>query len=1053
MGTLYQFRLEPNGSVWFPYISLGCRALTGLEPEAILQDVSRFIDLIHPEESDRFQASITHSAATLEPWYWEGRLLLPDGTVKWFKAESRPERLPDDAIVWDGWILDITSYRQTAERLQVTNERIATIIEGTGDAFFALDRDWRFTYANHRTERLLGKPKPELMGQNIWTLFPEAIGSVFYEQYHHAVEQSEPVVFEEYYPPLDVWFEVRAYPVHGELFIYFTDINDRKQLEARVAERTAEIERTTAQLQAILDNAPAVIYVKDPEGRFILVNRQFEQLLHLTQAEIIGRSHHELFPQEVADTFQISDQEVLTENKVVALEEVTSREDGLHTYVSSKFPLLDENGQPYAVCGISTDITERQRAEAQLQATLSLQEALFNGIDYMIMSVDTGGIIRSFNAAAERMTGYRATEVVGQASPALVHDPAELVQRTAELSAKLGIEIEPGLETFFANARRGQRDECEWTLIRKDGSRFPALVTIAALRNEADEITGIVGIAQDITERKQAQETQRKLAALVENSSDFIGIADLEGRAQYLNPAGRRLVGLPREADIKEHTMLDFVPAEYAPTFEREVLATVIETGTWQGESHLHHFETGETMEVEKNLFTVTNPETNELLCFATVTRDIRDRKQAEAELRAAKEELESFFILALDLLCIADTSGHFLRLNRAWEDVLGYSIDELSNAVFLDFVHPDDLESTLAAVSILAEQKTVVSFVNRYRHKDGSYRYIEWRSSPYGDLIYAAARDITERQEAELQLQQQKRELENTLYELRATQGHLVQSEKMSSLGQLVAGIAHEINNPVNFIYGNLVHTREYTENLLEIVGAYQEQYPEPPEDLQEIAEDIDLEFVMTDFPRLLDSMKIGAQRIREIVTSLRTFSRLDEADCKQANVHEGIDSTLLILQNRLKAKSDRPEIAVIKDYGSLSDAECYPSQLNQVFMNILANAIDALEERDEQRTTAEKKENPSQIWITTAEEQPSWLTVRIRDNGPGISETVRDRLFDPFFTTKATGKGTGLGMSISYQIITERHGGKLTCTSELGQGAEFVISIPVHQQAATTD
>jgi PAS domain S-box-containing protein len=276
--------------------------------------------------------------------------------------------------------------------------------------------------------------------------------------------------------------------------------------------------------------------------------------------------------------------------------------------------------------------------------------------------------------------------------------------------------------------------------------------------------------------------------------------------------------------------------------------------------------------------------------------------------------------------------------------------------------------------------------------------------------------------------------QLENTLRELASTQAQLIQTEKMSSLGQLVAGVAHEINNPVNFIFGNLVHATQYIEDLLRIVELYQKYYPEPIEPILEEIEAIDLDFLSQDLPKLLSSMKIGANRIRQIVLSLRNFSRLDEAEMKLANIHEGIDNTLLLLQNRLKGKIGYPEIQVIKEYGEIPQVECFPGQLNQVFMNLLVNAIDVLEES--------LVTNP-QISIRTFQEGNN-ININIADNGSGITEEIRQKLFDPFFTTKPIGKGTGMGLSISYQIIVEKHRGQLLCFSTPGKGAEFAIVIP---------
>lgn len=289
--------------------------------------------------------------------------------------------------------------------------------------------------------------------------------------------------------------------------------------------------------------------------------------------------------------------------------------------------------------------------------------------------------------------------------------------------------------------------------------------------------------------------------------------------------------------------------------------------------------------------------------------------------------------------------------------------------------------------------------------------------------------------------------ELKNILAELQRTQAQVVQSEKMSSLGQLVAGLAHEINNPVNFIHGNLAHVEDYTEDLLEFIQLYQQQYPHATPAIQTAAEEIDLEFLQEDLPKMLASMKLGTDRIRQIILSLRNFSRMDEAEFKAVDIHEGIDSTLLILQHRLKAKSDRPEVEVVKDYGQLPLVQCYAGQLNQVFMNILVNSIDAMDEKNDKRTYQEMKDNPNRITIRTAMVEAGWVEVAIADNGVGIAQAIQQRIFDPFFTTKTLGKGTGMGMSISYQIITEKHGGELKCVSTPGEGTEFKIRIPLRQ------
>jgi signal transduction histidine kinase len=343
------------------------------------------------------------------------------------------------------------------------------------------------------------------------------------------------------------------------------------------------------------------------------------------------------------------------------------------------------------------------------------------------------------------------------------------------------------------------------------------------------------------------------------------------------------------------------------------------------------------------------------------------------------------------------------------------------------------------------------------------------WSASEV-DLLRAAAAALSlqhERSKAEVALRQseaqlrlQATELEQALHQLKKTQGQLVQSEKMSSLGLMVAGIAHEINNPVCFVYGNLAPAGEYIQELLEVVNLYRQHYPVPVPAIQDYTDAIDLDFVVEDLPHLLESMKVGAERIRDIVATLRTFSRLDEAQMKEVNIHEGLDSTLLILQHRLKEKPGRKAVEVIKKYGNLPLVECYSGQLNQVFTNILANAIDALEP---ERVSSEQVEvesekltpHPSpriEIYTEVVEgsestEDSKSVVIRIKDNGAGMTERVQLLLFDPFFTTKPVGQGTGLGLSISYQIVVAEHGGQLRCVSAPREGTEFIIQIPIVQ------
>ncbi|WP_442940974.1 hybrid sensor histidine kinase/response regulator [Nostoc sp.] len=287
---------------------------------------------------------------------------------------------------------------------------------------------------------------------------------------------------------------------------------------------------------------------------------------------------------------------------------------------------------------------------------------------------------------------------------------------------------------------------------------------------------------------------------------------------------------------------------------------------------------------------------------------------------------------------------------------------------------------------------------------------------------------------------------LSRALKDLQESQLQLVQTEKMSALGQLVAGVAHEINNPVGFIHGNLGHASVYFQDMINIIDLYQQHYPNPVPEIQEEIAAIDLKYILADLPNLISSMKEGVQRIRNISTSLRTFSRADSDRKVYCNIHDGIDSTIMILKHRLKASEDRPDIQVIRDYDILPELECFIGQLNQVFMNLLANAIDALEESNVGLTYMEIEANPNQILIqTTLNEEKNYILIRIKDNGVGMPADVQQKIFDYLFTTKPVGQGTGLGLSIARQIVVEKHGGTLEVSSSIGQGSEFIIKLPI--------
>ena len=498
-----------------------------------------------------------------------------------------------------------------------------------------------------------------------------------------------------------------------------------------------------------------------------------------------------------------------------------------------------------------------------------------------------------------------------------------------------------------------------------------------------------------------------------------------------------------------------------------EMVGIVTQTGILDAINPIEIWQTAETLQraVENK-----TSELNQL--NHQFQQEINRRQQVEAALQESQRWLQAIADANPNVIYVYDlTQQRNVYSNREIYATLGYTpaeIKQMGAQIMQNLMHPEDLAKMPQHFQTLgiAKDGDVIENQYRMRHKNGEWRHFRGRDTVFArntdgspKQILGSARDISDRKEAEdaqkqseAKLMKKTAELEEMVLSIKQTQAQLIQSEKMSSLGKLVAGVAHEINNPVSFIYGNIVHVNQYVLELLHLIELYQKYCPEPAAPIPENFKHIDLDFIKQDLPKTLLSMHAGAERIRKIVLGLRNFSQHDRSELVNADINQCLEDTLLMLSPQLQAKPHRPAIEVSKNYGKLPTIQCFPRELNQAFMNILTNAIDALEMASSSPCLSAGQNpdrlSPARIWISTEISENQNVKIKISNNGPSIPLELQQKIFDPFFTTKPVGKGTGLGLYSSYQIVVQKHQGKLQCVSASGHGTSFLIYLPTMQK-----
>jgi len=1014
-----------------------------------------FLDWVHPDDRAQTQTITQAMTAGTSVTAFENRYACKDGSYRWFSWLATPclrtHRIYATAR-------DITNLKQADADLKETKRFLESVLACLPVAVMAKEvNEFRYALWNPAAEVILKREAADALGKTAWDLFPPAKAEALTSQDQTVLQTRQVLDIPESEVPVDVG-ESRI--LHTKKTVIL-DAQDRPQYLLAIAEDITERKRAEQQvrkqeqfLRSIYDGVEYQIFVVDvtPDGKFLCAgwNRVAEQVIGQPDDVFLGRSIRDIYEGTEGEKVLQRFADCVRLGISITYEEQLTFQGEEAWWLTTVNPLRDETGQIYRLVATCLDISDRKQVEQALRENQTFIEQVANS---------SPGILYIFDLEHKRniYVNHELSDVLGYSNDQVKEMGDTLLEQL--LHPEDAPVVHRHLQTMQVLADTRTR-EVEYRMRRADGTWIWLHSRETAFRRDrTGRVTQVLGIAQNVTDRKVAEATllasQQRLSLLIQQTP--LGVIEWTPDAcvQAWNPAAESIFGYSAKEAMGQH--FSFLVHEELREMVSGIFAELLsQTG---GTRSINANRTRDGRKILCEWYNTPLVASNgQAIGIASLVHDVTDRVTAETALQEREERLRSINTSVPGVIY-----QYQVNLDTGEERITYMSPRTLElfevepqtlmahPEVMWAMIHPDDLHRYQESVAIAIQNHLPWFDEFRIITPAGKVKWLRAQSepsAPVGNLSVhnGVMIDISERKAAEAALQASEAELRHTLAELQRTQTRLIQGEKMSSLGQLVAGVAHEINNPVNFIYGNLAHAKNYTQDLLNLIHLYQLHYPEPVPAIAGAIRAVDLEFVSEDLPKLINSMKFGADRIRDIVASLRTFSRMDEAAMKAVDLHEGIDSTLVILNNRIRAQDDRPAISIIRNYGKLPPIECHAGQMNQVFMNLLSNAIDALEDWCSQAAIADDCD--PYIEIKTEVLKPhNCAQITIADNGAGIPETVRQRIFDPFFTTKPVGKGTGMGLSISYQIITETHDGTLECHSAPNEGTRFVIQIPLRQ------